>query len=314
MLLCANASDAGATSLAVPSLYNGLTPLGIAAKLEDKGLWDIILSDEAAHSACLFAIVGVGYGWLKIPPERMADLIPSVVKGGTGYVEKRTRSMWFYGFEATVTVALACLAAQGDSRGGSSDDPYDFSQLAALCDRFGSFGVTLFNFSANALSVGRHPSFAGKLSKDTMNRLAEVMYRFLCEDPVSGHNLASAHFELGLSYNGGSLGIKQNFANAFAHFEQGAERGHNSCLYSLAAYYQTGIGGVAARDLEYANSLRARMTGNSQRAIHHLGFFHPGANDTPELFDDSQHATLAAAAGCSTAGLSEPDKGQDGPS
>ena len=248
------------------------------------------MNDESAHHASWFAIVAIGCGWLKIPPHRAIDIIPSVMRRHEGYVERRTKSVWFYGFAQTVAVSLACLELEAED---TLD--FDFSQLSELCDSFGSFGVNVFGTLAKALSVGRAPMrYVGKLNKEMMDEVSVLLYRFLCEV----HNLPCAHFECGLHYSVGSSGRKQDFFKAFEHFERGAEADHDSCLYSLAAYYNSGIGGVVEPDKEYAISLRARMT--NKDAVH-LRFFFPDSNDSPELFDGelldvkAAHAAAAAA-------------------
>ena len=274
MLLCANASTAPSTPHL--HLHKDLTPFDVAAKLEDTGLWDVILNDESTHCAPFFACIVIGYGLRQIPPHLTTELLPSVMKRHEDYVETRTKSAWFTGFMVMMTVSLALLKAHENE----PEKPHDFSQLTTLCDSYGSCGTILFDTIAKGLSVGRPPfKYVGLLSQETMDELAMLLYGFLCEV----HNFPFAHFECGLAYSVGGLGCKQDFFKAFEHFEKGTKHDHNSCLYSLAAYYQSGIGGVVKRDMEYAESLRARMT--DKLCTFNLGFFPPASSDNSELFD-----------------------------
>jgi TPR repeat protein len=145
----------------------------------------------------------------------------------------------------------------------------------------------MFHVVAKALAAGRPGvQHAGMLSKETMDQASLLLYR-CC---VKESNCSRSKFEIGLSYSVGSCGQEQNFFKAFEYFESGANHDHNLSLYSLAAFYQTAIGGVVERDLKYAESLRARM---SDQVDVTLGFYVPGLNDSPELFDTAGQAAMA---------------------
>jgi hypothetical protein len=274
----------------------GLKPIEVATKLEEKGLWDMLKNDETNHAASMFTMIAVGFGYLKIPPHVAKDIIPSITRRHEAFIETRTESLWFNGFSLVIEAVLTCL-------GNSSCEPeeaVDFKQLDAVCRRFGVlFGKSLLCAVATGLGVGR-PGYqhVGKLSTDTMNKLALLIYRYLIEE----FELANATFQMGLSFCVGSLGQNQDFFKAFSYFERSVKQNHTSSLFSLAAFYQTGIGGVVEPDLKYAETLRARMDHN---CIIRLGFFVPASLDTPELFDAAGQQAVAEASAAAHQGASE---------